>query len=123
MTSDLSGPVIYFIFSAVLIGIGTSRWVGWWKSWYLRPGIRERRIQWALGQSPLPLIFFGIPFLLIDTALLALVLGAGLLTLLFPIAGLVSIVLGVVLVIARPKRALPPWVRRQIAEDAERGTT
>jgi hypothetical protein len=123
MTSDLSGPAIYCLFGVVLIGIGTTRWVGWWKSWYLRPGIRERRIQWALGQSPLPLIFFGIPFLLIDAAVLALALGFGLLTLLFPVAALASVVMGLALVIARPKRALPPWVRRQIAEDPNRGTT
>jgi hypothetical protein len=75
MTTDLIGPLIYFIFGAVLIVIGTSRWVGWWKSRYQRPGIRERRIQWALGQTPLPFVFFGIPFLLIDTAILALVRG------------------------------------------------
>ena len=123
MIADLSGPLIYLIFGVVLIGIGTSRWVGWWKSWYESPGIRERRIQWALGQSPLPFVFFGIPFLLVDMAVLALALGAGLLTLLFPIAGLASVVIGLILVIARPKRAMPQWVRSQIAEDPNRGTT
>src|SRR5229473_4625147 len=113
MTADLIGPLMYLIFGVVLIGIGASRWVGWWKSWYQRPGVRERRIQWALGQSPLPFVLFGLPFVLIDTALLALALGAGLFTLLFPIAALVSVVLGVIVIIARPKRALPPWVRNQ----------
>src|SRR5260370_23989757 len=117
MTADLLGPLISLTFGVVLVGIGTSRWFGWWKSWYERPGIRERRIQWALGQSPLPFVFFGIPFLLLDMAVLALALGAGLLTLLFPIAALASVVLGVILVIARPKHALPPWARSQIAED------
>lgn len=113
MTADiLVGPVVYFVVGGLLIAVGATRWVGWRKSWYTNPGLRERRFQWIFGKSPLPFIMIGAPFILVDAAIVSLVASPAL-SIAIAVIAVLSAICGVIVVVARPQWSIPRWARSQ----------